>query len=573
MKLSITAKVRLWIVGVFIVAIAAGCYIYPVIFNTPAGWLNKVIGQNLHIQPADFRLGLDLQGGTHLVYQADVSKIAAGERSSAIDGVRDVIERRVNAFGVAEPLVQTSGSGDNYRVVVELAGVKDVEQAIKMIGETPLLEFKTEGVAQPLTAAEKKELDQYNREAKKKAQNILKTVLSSPLDQFASIAKEKSEDPGSAANGGDLGFVARGVFVTEVDEAIFDTLKPGEVDRQLVESSYGWHIIYKVEEREQDGQQQVRANHILIRKKTESDIRPTDGWTATALGGKQLKKAQVVFDPNSGTPTVSLQFNSEGAKLFEELTTANVGKPIGIFLDGEAISTPNVNEPISGGEAVITGNFSLPEAKLLAQRLNAGALPVPILLISQQTIGASLGADSLNRSLFAGLIGLIAVSLFMLLYYRLPGLVAVIALLIYSSFVLTIFKFFHVTLTLAGIAGFILSIGMAVDANVLIFERMMEELRRGRDLLSATNEGFHRAWPSIRDSNVCTLITCTILFWFSTSLVKGFALTLTIGVLVSMFTAVTISRNILRGMLSPRMDKWYFLFHRPKPVVVDKSQS
>jgi len=573
MKLSITAKVRLWILAVFLVAITAGTYVYPVIFNTPAGWFNKVTGQHIGIKPTDFRLGLDLQGGTHLVYQADVSKIAAGERSSAIDGVRDVIERRVNAFGVSEPLIQTSGSGDNYRVVVELAGVKDVDQAIKMIGETPLLEFKTEGVAQPLTAQEKKDLAKYNTDAKKKAQAILKTVLNSPLDQFATIAKEKSEDPGSAANGGDLGFVARGVFVPEVDQTIFDDLKPGEISRQLVESSYGWHIIYKVAEREQDGQKQVQASHILIRKKVESDIRPVDAWQTTALGGKQLQRAQVVFDPNVGTPTVSLQFDNEGSKLFEELTTANVGKTIGIFLDNQPISTPTVNEPISGGQAVISGNFSLPEAKLLAQRLNAGALPVPITLISQQTVGASLGADSLNRSLFAGMIGLLAVSLFMLLYYRLPGLIAVIALIIYSCLVLTIFKFFHITLTLAGIAGFILSIGMAVDANVLIFERMMEELRRGRDLLSATNEGFHRAWPSIRDSNVCTLITCSILFWFSTSLVKGFALTLTIGVIVSMFTAVTISRNLLRGMLTPRMDKWYFLFHRPKPVATDKPQA
>jgi len=241
-----------------------------------------------------------------------------------------------------------------------------------------------------------------------------------------------------------------------------------------------------------------------------------------------------------------LKFDDEGTKLFSDITTRNVNKPVAIFLDGTPISIPRVNEPITSGSAVITGGFTLTEAKLLAQRLNSGALPVPVELVSQQTVDASLGADSLTKSLKAGLAGFLAVILFMVIYYRLPGILAVLALSVYAALSLAIFKLIGVTLTLSGIAGFILSVGMAVDANVLIFERLKEELRLGKSLRTSMEESFVRAWPSIRDSNITTLISCVFLIWLSGGFVQGFAVTLSIGVLVSMFTAITVTRAILR---------------------------
>lgn len=573
MTLSSKGKIRLSVLGVLIVAILAGFLAYPAIFNKPVDFLNNKIGITLpHYWQLPFRLGLDLQGGTHLVYKADVSQIPSGDKGSAVDGVRDVIERRVNAFGVSEPLIQTSGSGDNYQIVVELAGVKDVNQAIKMIGETPLLEFKEQGASEPLTADEQKQLDKYNQDAKVKAEGLLKKVLNSPISEFAAIAKANSEDTGSAVQGGDLGWAKKGTFVPEFDKAIFEQLKKDQIDPQLVKTQFGYHIIYKVDERGSGDTLEVRASHILIKTKVATDIKPQSEWKYTGLTGKELTKAAVEFNPNTGAPSVALQFNDAGKNLFAAITKRNVGKPVAIFLDGVAISTPTVNEEIPSGKAVISGNFSLPEAKLLAQRLNAGALPVPINLISQQTIGASLGQDSLQKSLFAGLIGFLAVILFMIFYYRLPGLLAAIALSIYAVLILGVFKIFNITLTLSGIAGFILSLGMAVDANVLIFERMKEEFRAGKSFHNAVDDGFKRAWYSIRDSNISTLISCTVLFWFTSSLVKGFALTLGIGVLVSMFTAITVTRGLLKSIVGPRVENWYFLFHRQKPVVADAAK-
>ncbi|MFA6993611.1 MAG: protein translocase subunit SecD [Patescibacteria group bacterium] len=573
MSLNENSKIRLSVLGVLIVAILAGFLAYPVIFNTSADWLNSKLGITLpHYWNLPFNLGLDLQGGTHLVYQADVKNIPAGDRASAVEGVRDVIERRVNAFGVAEPSIQTSGSGDNYQIVVELAGVKDVNQAIKMIGETPLLEFKEQGTAEPLTAKEQADLDKYNRDAKVKAEGLLKKVLNSPLSEFGAIAKANSEDPGSAAADGDLGWQKRGTFVPEFDQAIFDTLKKGEISHKLIVTKFGYHIIYKEDERGSGDSLEVKSRHILIKTKTAEDIRPSGEWKYTGLTGKQLKKSAVEFDQNTGAANVGLEFNDEGKDLFAAITKRNVGKPVAIFLDNEIISAPRVNEEIPNGKAVITGNFTLTEAKTMVQRLNAGALPVPVNLISQQTIGATLGQDSLQKSLFAGLIGFLAVILFMILYYRLPGLLAAIALTIYGSLILAIFKIFGFTLTLSGIAGFILSLGMAVDANVLIFERMKEEFRAGKNFHNAIDEGFRRAWFSIRDSNITTMISCGVLIWFTTSLVKGFAVTLLIGVVVSMFTAIVVTRGLLKSIAGPRVEKWYFLFHRPKPVVENKPE-
>jgi len=388
-------------------------------------------------------LGLDLQGGTHLVYQADMKDIPSKDRANALSGVRDVIERRINAFGVSEPLVQTQ-SGD--RLVVEMAGIKDVNQAIKQIGETPFLEFKEEGA---------------------QVQNASSTA---------------------------------GI-----------------------------------------------------------------NWVNTNLSGKNLKSATVQFDQNSGQPTVSLKFDSDGKDLFAEITKRNVSKVVGIFLDGQPISLPTVEEEITQGEAVISGNFNINEAKLLAQRLNAGALPVPIELISQQTVGPALGKIALQKSLLAGLIGMLVVMLFMIFFYRLPGLIASLALIIYAFVTAAIFEMWPITLTLSGIAGFILSIGMAVDANVLIFERTKEEIRNGKPLGTSIEEGFARAWTSIRDSNVSSLITCVILFWFGSSLIKGFAVTLAIGILISLFSAITITRTFLRLTAGKYLTKHTWLLGAKNP--------
>ena len=372
-----------------------------------------------------WRLGLDLIGGAHLIYEVDMSKVSSGDRDSVIAGLRDVIERRVNLFGVSEPLINSAKEGDSYRLIVELAGVKDVSEAIKEIGTTPVLDFRE---------------------------------------------------------------------VSEIDAP--------------------------------EGKQQV--------------------YIPTSLTGRYIKGASVTSDNITNQPSISVEFNDEGANIFEELTQRNIGKPLGIFLDNSEISSPVVREKISGGRAQITGQFSWDEARQLVSRFNAGALPAPINLESQQLIGASLGNESLNKAIYAGIIGTIIVMVFMVVYYRFFGVFAVIALLLYTILTLAMFKVLSMTMTLSGIAGFILSIGMAVDANILIFERVREEIKNGISKSLAIEEGFKRAWPSIRDSNISTIITSVILFYFTTSFVKGFALSLFIGVIVSMFSAITITKTLLK---------------------------
>ena len=638
-------KIRLYIVLILLIAVLAGFLDYPQIYNNSVDWLNSKIPLNIpHYLNLPFRLGLDLQGGTHLVYQADVTDIPTGEKDDAVEGVRDVIERRVNAFGVTEPLVQTNKVGNQYRVIVELAGIKDVREAIKMIGETPLLEFKEQNDEQPeITEEQKADMEAYNTLARQRAEEILTEVKVDP-ESFFQVAEEKSEDsatkdnngdlgfikngyehseffdavsylekgqiygevlenaegynilkrgdvqaekevkanhilicyegaerceqniskeearakieelkeqvtpenfidlakenstePGAETSGGDLGYFSKGQMVPEFENAAF-ALEDGQIS-DIVETQFGFHLIYKIAERTDES---IQVYRILIAKQTEADY--AEPFKYTGLTGKHLKKAQVSFNPNTNEPEVSLEFNDEGKDLFAEITSKNVGKIVGIFLDGDPISLPKVNEKISEGRAVITGKFTLEEAKTLVRRLNAGALPVPINLISQQTVGASLGHESLTQSLEAAILGLILVGLFMIIYYRLPGLLSVISLCVYGVLLLAIFKLIPVTLTLAGIAGFILSVGMAVDANVLIFERMKEELKLDKPIGSAIDEGFKRAWPSIRDGNISTLITCAILYWFGTSIIQGFALTLFIGILISMISALLITR-------------------------------
>lgn len=545
--MSIRQKV--WITFAIIVAISA----MAVFIDFP---LDKTINlktpRNLKIH-----LGLDLLGGTSLTYKADTSQIEPQDQESAVEGVRDVIERRVNGFGVSEPVVQTNFNGQEWRIVVELPGIKNIDQAIGVIGETPLLEFREEKIR---TDQEKTDIRAKNEEAKKKAEEILAKTQAEGAD-FAALAQQFSEDEGSKEGGGDLGFFGRGQMIPQFEEAVFNA-EVGKVVPNLVETPFGYHII-KVEEKREvapgegqpenpenpentnstEPQTELKARHILIRTEEEEPSFPD--YINTGLSGNQLERASVLFD-QTGLPQISLEFNDEGKKLFAEITERNVGRAVAIYLDGQPLSTPTVQQPITNGEAVITGQFTLDEAKDLTDRLNSGALPLPITLISQQNIGATLGQESIQRSIVAMALAMVVLIIFMIAFYRLPGLLAIIALSLYALLVLSIFKIFSVVLTLAGVAGFVLSVGMAVDANVLIFERLKEELRRGKPLVSAIEDGFKRAWSSIRDSNISSLITCFVLTWFGSSIIKGFAITLAIGILVSMFTAITVTRTLLR---------------------------
>ena len=426
-------------------------------------------GQN-HPQSAfgkfPFKYGLDIQGGTQLTYQADTSKIAKGDVKANMDALRDVIERRVNLFGVSEPVVQTEEvnalSGKPIeRLIVELPGVTDIKKAVDLIGQTPLLEFKT---ARP--------------------------------------------------DGGEK--TAIQAAYTKAQEAL-----------------------------KKEGITQAEKQQIFL---SDPLLQQDPNYIPTKLTGAFLKKATLQFDSRTNEPKILLSFNDQGREMFAAITKDNVGKVVAIYLDGSPISTPVVREAILDGNAEISGSFDVASARELVGRFNSGALPVPIELLSTQTVGATLGEKALHSGVKAGLLGVIIVALFLIFWYRLPGLIATIALAIYIALMLTIFKLIPVTLTAAGIAGFILSIGMAVDANILIFERMKEELKKGKDISDATHDGFTRAWLSIRDSNISSMISAVILFGFGTSLVKGFALTLGIGVLISMFSAITVTRTFLYSL-------------------------
>jgi len=538
-KGQVTAtKIRLTFAFIILLAIFAGLIVWP----SAPGWFGKF---KVH-------LGLDLQGGTHLVYQADVSALDAADKKDSVQALRDVIERRVNAYGVSEPVVQTNFSGDNYRIIVELAGVKDANEAISIIDKTPHLEFKAQG-----GSVFNEEDTAMEDEVRTQAEAILKRALAG--EDFATLASEYSEDANSATNGGDMGYTTRGKNVPEFDTAIFDQLQSGEIAKELIESQFGYHIVKKIDQRLNDaGEVEVHAAHIFFQK-ANADL-GNIVWEDTGLTGRDVAKAQLSFEQNTQAPIVLLSFNDKGKDLFANLTTDNVGKPIAIFLDNELISSPIVNEPIRDGNAQISGQFTITEAKELVKNLNLGALPVPINLISQTTVGASLGEESVSKSLLAGIIGLLAAALFMLIFYRLPGIISVIALAIYALLNLAIFEIIPVTMTLAGVAGFILSIGMAVDANILIFERTKEELRKGRSLNTSIENGFRRAWSSIKDSNISSIITCLILAWFGTSIIKGFAITLGIGILISMFSAITVTRTFLRLIVNKRLENKLGLF-------------
>ncbi|HNV97386.1 MAG TPA: protein translocase subunit SecD [bacterium] len=548
--MSQISKVRLGFLLIIILAIFASLMVYPKVPNWVPG--------NTFFNKFKPHLGLDLQGGAHLVYQADFSNIKTADKASALEGARDVIERRVNAFGVSEPIVQTSGDD---KIIVELAGVFDVQEAIRQIGETPLLEFKEQAFDATLTPEE------FNSQQKQKAEDTLKRVLSG--EDIAKLAGELSQDSGSKNSGGVVDFYKKDLLDPAYADVIFNKLKNNQTYNQIVESQFGYHIIKKIEERGTGDNREVKSQHILFLKQgAESQ----GSWNNTQLSGKQLKTSSVTFDQTTGQAEVSLEFDNDGAQLFSDITERNVGKQVAIFLDGEIITAPRVNEKITQGKAVISGNFTLAEAKQLSQRLNAGALPVPVKLISQQTVGATLGQESLNQSLKAGLYGLIILAIFLILVYRFLGLMSVVALAIYGVVAAAIFESIPITLTLSGITGFIMSFGMAVDANVLIFERTKEEIRAGKNLTFALKEGFKRSWPSIRDSNVSTLITCVILLYLGSSMIKGFAITLAIGVLMSMFSAITITRIFLMLFVRDKMEKYTWFFGVSKKQIKNNKQ-
>ena len=390
----------------------------------------------------ELKRGLDLAGGSHLVYQLDLSKVEGKDTQNAVRGVIQTIDRRINALGITEPIIQEGKIGNTKTVIVELPGISNTKEAIDLIGKTALLEFY-----------------------------------------------ELPDEPEKAKDLKIEGFIPTGLTGKN--------LKKADVDIQ-------------------DSQQVGRGRSSTV----------------------------------TGEPVVTLQFDGEGKQKFAELTKKNLNKPLAIVIDEKLISAPTVQSEIDQGSAVISGGFDLKSAKELSIALNSGALPVPVLLVEQRTIGATLGTESIEKSVLAGIIGIVLVIIFMIAYYGVQGIIASIALLIYITIVVAIFKFIPVTITLAGIAGLILSIGAAVDANILIFERTKEELRYGKGIQTSLDDGFVRAWSSIRDSNISTIITALILLWFGSGIVKGFSVTLLIGITVSMFSAITISQTLLKLLLT-----------------------
>ena len=641
-------------------------------------------------------LGLDLQGGTQLDYRIDLrNAIKRNEDDDdsndvrlhdVIEGVRTTIERRVDGLGVSEPQIYLSNIAGENHIIVELAGIKDIEEAKKIVGKTIQLEFK-----EAKTKADPDEKAEIEKEANEVLQEALKTdsdfaeigqsiktndgkiefreneenyeeklpthykdVLSNLTDgqvysktvegggefmlsaggevtekksirivqlvsketkektesteervrashiliayegaeraeenvgrtkeeaktlaeevaikaketpgKFPELASEYSNGP-SATSGGDLDFFGHGQMAKAFEDAAFSM----EVDQvsDPVETEFGYHIIMVTDKEETI--ETVTEEDFYIYNEIVFDTTP-DPWKATGLDGSHFKYATVTYN-QIGSPEVNIQFNGEGADLFEELTGRLTGQRLAIFVGGELISAPNVNEKISGGSAVITGDYSLEKALQLANDLNTGAIDAPIILSGQYTISATLGENALHLSLLAGIIGLIALVLFMILYYRLLGIFAIIALCIYAVIIIFILKTTPIVMTLAGIAGIILSIGMAVDANILIFERTKEELNEGKSFIAAVQTGFERAWTSIRDSNISSLITCVILWFFGNSIIRGFAIMLGLGILVSMFTAITVTRALIRTLTGTKISKSNFLMGTKKVKILNK---
>ncbi|MBI5877846.1 MAG: protein translocase subunit SecD [Chloroflexi bacterium] len=467
-------------------------------------------------RPAESRdlkvvLGLDLQGGQEVLLQPDPGP---GQiiKSDDIVAAIVVITKRINALGVAEALIQKVGLD---RIAVQLPGVKDPDQAIKTFGQTGLLEFIDTGeVSVP------------------EGTLVTTTGFSGSADSGTPAASATSAPTTPATRA--------------------PTLSPTGAATTPLSGTTGVTATASVTP-------SAPLSPTLPLTQT-----PALGPYRTIMTGIHIESAQVGFDQTTNEPIVQFTLKSDGARIFADYTSKNVGRYLTIVLDKRVISSPRIQSAILQGSGQISGNFTRDSAESLSVQIRYGALPVPLKILSSRTVGPTLGQDSINKSLLAGLIGIGAVVIFMLLYYRLPGLLANLALILYGGLVFAIFKLLPVTLTLAGIAGFVLSIGMAVDANVLIFERMKEELRAGRSLRSAMRAGFERAWLSIRDSNISSLITCAILFWFGSnfgaSIVAGFALTLAIGILVSLFTAIFVTRTLMNFVIDSELVKnlwWY----------------
>ena len=704
-------------------------------FNLPGTTQENILSATPDsISSQQVNLGLDLQGGTQLDYKIDLRKVAEEDHKSIIDGVLEVINRRVNALGVSEPNIYEAKVADESHIIVELAGIEDIDEAKSAVGKTIQLEFKEQNpntvddeardnafiaaesalerintgesfdlVAQEEELSNPGQISYYGADSKYVLESevnpefidflqnaetgdvstafegndgysvdqqgnlspiqgvfILKLIdkregvkeinelpsvearhvliayegseradasvtrtkeealtFATELSERAKngesindLALEYSDESAAASTKGELGRVdSETAFVKPFKDAAL-ALGEDEIS-DPVETTFGFHIIqaYNVEGGFQGEETEMEYSFERLVYSTIADP-----WIETELTGEHFVRADVAFN-HTYQPLVNIEFNSEGGKLFEELTERNINKPIAIFVGGDLISAPNVNQKITGGSAQITGQFTIEEASNLARDLNTGAIPAPILLVGQYTIGASLGQDALDSSIQAGLLGLLLLGLYMLFFYRLPGLMANIALVIYASILLFFIKvsmpigaaisiglavflflinailksndsgaekmlsffiasfvlFFitflltsPVTLTLAGVAGVILSIGMAVDANILIFERMREELHNKRPLASAIDVGFDRAWSSIRDSNFSSLITCAILMYFGSSIIKGFAVNLALGILISMFTAITITRSFLKVLVGTKGGENAFLMGVPK---------
>lgn len=455
--------------------------------------------------------GLDLRGGLEVLLQANPPP-GQTVRPDDMQGARIRVEQRINALGVNEPLIQMVGSD---RIAVQLPGIQDPDLAIRTFGETGLLEFIDTG-------------DQSLPEG------ALVTTTA-----FVTSTAEITTTPSLTGTAP----ATRPAATTPATPTLAPTLSITATSSVTSTAP-------------------ITATPSITA--TATPTQTALGPFRTIMTGSQLQSASVGFDPQTGAPIIQFTLTSEGARIFADYTSKNVGKFLTITLDKRVISSPRINSAITQGSGVIEGRFTRDEAQALVVQLKYGALPVPLKVLSSRTVGPTLGQESIDKSVIAGAIGIGMVIAFMLLYYRLPGFLADLALILYGLLVFAIFKLLPVTLTLAGIAGFVLSIGLAVDANILIFERMKEELRAGRSLKAAMRAGFERAWPSIRDSNASTLITCAILFWFGSnfgaSIVAGFALTLAIGVLVSLFTAIFVTRNLLTLVMDLDLAKnhWWF---------------
>lgn len=577
-------------------------------------------------------LGLDLQGGSHLVYQ--VEPVSGDDASEAdmpqqedLTALQRIIEERVNSSGLGEPIIQILGDD---RLLIQLPGVGDPGRAKRLIGETARLEFKhrkinverdltTEGVitaddivsvtAEPfpeeLAPDAGEDETQVEPTPNPDGTPASETSADATPEADATPAPEASADATPEAEAEEppapviiIEFTPQGTakfdeVIARLNESLqlvafnvppssltvaINGNEPLEIDASAftitkLQDSNRYMFLYPQPTPDPDAES--ADYHDLARAQSAVGSAPTVEFVETqgqvdedfGLGGDNLSRAYASLHAQSDQPIINLEFDSVGTRLFGEKTTEIAGintEAIAIFLDDRELVSPVVRQPITTGVAIIEGGFTLEQARDISLQLEGGRLPFPITLIQERDVDAILGADSLAKSVVAGIVGLALVFLFMTLYYRVPGLVASVALLIYAAMVLAIFKALPVTLTLSGVAATILSVGMAVDANVLIFERMKDELRNGRTLISAINIGFNRAWPAIRDSNVSTLITCGILFYFSnqlgTTIVQGFAVTLAIGVMISMFSAIVVSRTILRVIAATRLARYMGAF-------------